>query len=211
MARVTEECGFSAFFRYDHLMAFGGDGLPGPTDSWVTLGGLARETTRVRLGTLVTSMTFRFPGMLAIAVAQVDAMSGGRVELGLGGGWFDREHLAHAVPFPPTRQRLQRLEEQLQILSGMWGTPVGEKFSHKGEHYTVVDSPGLPKPTQRPARRSSSVVPAPESHRSWRPATPTSSTCLSTLWPWPPTATGGSAELASRKAGPRTVSSTRQR
>jgi len=150
VARVTEECGFSAFFRSDHLMAFGGDGLPGPTDSWVTLGGLARETTRVRLGTLVTSMTFRFPGMLAIAVAQVDAMSGGRVELGLGGGWFDREHLAHAVPFPPTRQRLQRLEEQLQILSGMWGTPVGEKFSHKGEHYTVVDSPGLPKPTQRP-------------------------------------------------------------
>src|SRR5437870_7787567 len=149
-AQVTEEVGFGAFFRSDHVMAFGGDGLPGPTDSWVTLGALARETTRVRLGTLVTSMTFRFPGMLAIAVAQVDAMSGGRVELGLGAGWFDGEHLAHAVPFPPTGERMQRLEEQFQILRGMWTTPVGEKFNFKGEHHTVVDCPGLPKPVQRP-------------------------------------------------------------
>jgi len=149
-AQATEECGFDAFFRSDHLMAFAGDGLPGPTDSWVTLGALARETRRVRLGTLVTSMTFRFPGMLAIAVAQVDAMSAGRVELGLGAGWFDGEHLAHAIPFPPLGQRLERLDEQLQILRGMWATPVGERFSFKGEHYTVVDSPGLPKPVQRP-------------------------------------------------------------
>src|SRR5437016_8409763 len=149
-ARVTEECGFSGFFRSDHRMAFAGDGLPGPPASWVTLGALARETSRVRLGTLVTSMTFRFPGMLAIAVSQVDAMSGGRVELGLGAGWFEGEHLAHAVPFPPVRERLERLDEQLQILRGMWTTPAGAKFNYKGEHYTVVDSPGLPKPVQRP-------------------------------------------------------------
>ena len=149
-AQATEECGFDAFFRSDHLMAFGGDGLPGPTDSWVTLGALARETQRVRLGTLVTSMTFRFPGLLAIAVAQVDAMSGGRVELGLGAGWFEGEHQAHAVPFPPLGERLERLDEQLQILRGMWTTPAGQRFNFKGDHYTVVDSPGLPKPAQRP-------------------------------------------------------------
>jgi F420-dependent oxidoreductase-like protein len=150
VAQVAEGTGFSAFFRSDHLMAFAGDGLPGPTDSWVTLGALARETERIRLGTLVTSMTFRFPGMLAIAVAQVDAMSGGRVELGLGAGWFEAEHLAHAVPFPPLGERLERLEEQLQILRGMWSAPLGEKFDHKGRHYKVVNSPGLPKPAQNP-------------------------------------------------------------
>src|SRR2546430_5020376 len=134
-AQATEECGFDAFFRSDHLMAFGGDGLPGPTDSWVTLGALARETQRVRLGTLVTSMTFRFPGPLAIAVAQVDAMSGGRVELGLGAGWFEGEHQAHAVPFPPLGERLERLDEQLQILRGLWTTPAGQRFNFKGDHY----------------------------------------------------------------------------
>src|SRR5438309_3279172 len=149
-AQATEECGFDAFFRSDHLMAFAGDGLPGPTDSWVTLGALARETRRVRLGTMVTSMTFRFPGVLALAVDKVDAMGAGRVEMGLGAGWFDGEHLAHAIPFPPLGQRLERLDEQLQILRGLWATPVGERFSFKGGHYTVVDSPGLPKPMQRP-------------------------------------------------------------
>src|SRR5438132_9991246 len=135
-AQVTEKGGFGAFFRSDHVMAFAGDGLPGPTDSWVTLGALARETSRVRLGTLVTSMTFRFPGMLAIAVSQVDAMSGGRVELGLGAGWFEGEHLAHAVPFPPVGERLERLEEQLRILRGMWSASLGEKFNYNGKHYT---------------------------------------------------------------------------
>src|SRR2546421_10829523 len=97
MAGVTEEAGFSAYFRPDHIMAFTGDGPPGATDSWVTLGALARETTRIRLGTLVTSVTFRFPGMLAIAVAQVDAMSGGRIEIGLGTGWNNAEHTAYGV------------------------------------------------------------------------------------------------------------------
>lgn len=150
VAQVTEDEGFDAFFRSDHLIAFTGDGLPGPTDSWVTLAGLARETSRIRLGTMVTSMTFRYPGMLAIAVAQVDDMSGGRVELGIGAGWFDREHHAHAVPFPPLGERFEQLEEQLQILTGMWSAPVGETFSFAGRHFHVVDSPGLPKPAQRP-------------------------------------------------------------
>src|SRR5580700_2367620 len=101
VAQAAEAGGFDAFFRSDHFLTMGGDGLPGPTDSWVTLGGIARETGRIRLGTLVTSATFRLPGLLAIQVAQVDAMSGGRVELGLGAGWFDGEHTAYGVPFPP--------------------------------------------------------------------------------------------------------------
>jgi alkanesulfonate monooxygenase len=116
----------------------------------VTLGGLARETERIRLGTLVTSATFRLPGLLAVEVAEVDAMSGGRVELGLGAGWFDAEHLAYGVPFPPLGERFERLEEQFAILTGLWTTPIGKKFAFKGRHYTIEDSPGLPKPVQQP-------------------------------------------------------------
>ncbi|MDD9206141.1 LLM class F420-dependent oxidoreductase [Georgenia sp. 10Sc9-8] len=149
LARRTEHLGFSAYFRSDHFMRMGdGDPLPGPTDSWVTLAGLARETSTVRLGTLVTSATFRYPGMLAVQVAQVDAMSGGRVELGLGTGWFGAEHAAYGVPFP--ERRFGPFEEQLEILTGMWGTPVGERFSFAGEHYQLTDSPALPKPVQDP-------------------------------------------------------------
>ena len=151
IAQAAEAEGFDAFFRSDHLMRFDQeDPGPGPTDSWITLAGIARETSRIRLGTLVTSMTFRFPGMLAIEVAQVDVMSGGRVELGLGAGWFDPEHHAHAVPFPPLGQRFEMFEEQLQIVVGLWTTPTGERFSFAGQHYSVVDSPGLPKPAQQP-------------------------------------------------------------
>ena len=150
MAQATEAHGFDAFFRSDHFLAMGGDGLPGPTDSWVTLGAIARETERVRLGTLVTSATFREPGLLAIAVAQVDDMSGGRVELGLGAGWYDAEHSAYGVPFPPTLERMERLEEQYAILTGLWGTPADETFSYDGHHYHLRDSPALPKPVQRP-------------------------------------------------------------
>jgi F420-dependent oxidoreductase-like protein len=148
VARRAEECGFDGFFRSDHYLAMGGDGRPGPTDSWITLGALARETSRIRLGTLVTSATFRFPGPLAISVAQVDNMSGGRVELGLGAGWYEAEHTAYGIPFPPTRERMERLAEQLEIITGLWGSD--EPFSFAGRYYTVVDSPGLPKPTQRP-------------------------------------------------------------
>ena len=150
VARTAEDAGFDAFFRSDHFLAMGVPGEPGPTDSWVTLGALARETSRIRLGTLVTSATFRLPGPLAIAVAQVDAMSGGRVELGLGSGWFDAEHAAYGIPFPPVGERFDRLAEQLEIITGLWGTPPGERYSFAGEHYAVTDSPALPKPVQRP-------------------------------------------------------------
>ncbi len=150
MAQAAEAAGFDAFFRSDHFLTMGGDGLPGPTDSWVTLGAIARETERIRLGTLVTSATFRFPGLLAIEVAQVDAMSGGRVEVGLGAGWYDAEHTGYGVPFPPLGERFERLEEQFAILTGLWDTPVGETFSFDGRHYHLADSPALPKPAQRP-------------------------------------------------------------
>src|SRR3989440_4078953 len=130
IARHAEELGFDAFFRSDHYLTMGGsDGLPGPTDSWVTLGALAVQTTRIRLGTLVTSATFRYPGPLAISVAQVDQMSGGRVELGLGAGWFEAEHKAYAIPFPPTGERFDRLAQQLEIVTGRWRTPPGERVS----------------------------------------------------------------------------------
>ena len=150
VAHAAEELGFDAFFRSDHYLAMSGDGMPGPTDSWVTLGAIARETSRIRLGTLVTSATFRYPGPLAIAVAQVDEMSGGRVEFGLGSGWFEEEHRAYGIPFPPVRERFDRLTEQLAIITGLWATPVGETFNFEGEHYTITDSPGLPKPVQSP-------------------------------------------------------------
>jgi alkanesulfonate monooxygenase len=150
VARTTEECGFDAFFRSDRFLAMGVPGEPGPTDSYVTLAGLARETSRIRLGTLVTSATFRLPGPLAVAVAQVDQMSGGRVEIGLGTGWFQPEHDAYGVPFPALGERFDRLAEQLEILTGLWSTPPGERYSFTGTYYTLVDSPALPKPVQRP-------------------------------------------------------------
>jgi len=148
-ARAAERTGFDAFFRSDHYMRMGaGSPLPGPTDAWTTLAGLARETSTIRLGTLVSSATHRHPAVLAIQVAQVDAMSGGRVEFGLGTGWFEQEHIALGIPFPT--KRFAPFEEQLAIVTGLWATPVGETFSFDGEHYTLVDSPALPKPVQSP-------------------------------------------------------------
>jgi F420-dependent oxidoreductase-like protein len=150
IARHAEAAGFDGFFRSDHYLAMGTDGLPGPTDSWVTLAGLAVQTSTIRLGTLVTSATFRLPGPLAISVAQVDAMSGGRVELGLGGGWFEAEHTAYGIPFPPVGERFDRLAEQLEIITGLWGTPYGATYDFAGTHYRVEASPALPKPVQSP-------------------------------------------------------------
>jgi F420-dependent oxidoreductase-like protein len=152
LARLAEQLGFDAFFRSDHFLVMGDhtDGRPGPTDAWITLAGLARDTSRIRLGTLVTSATFRPPGLLAVSVAEVDAMSGGRVELGLGAGWYEAEHTAYGFDFPPTGERFGRLEEQLAIVTGLWSTPVGAKFSYRGKHYQLSDSPALPKPAQQP-------------------------------------------------------------
>jgi F420-dependent oxidoreductase-like protein len=150
VARAAEDLGFDGWFRSDHYLAMSGDGLPGPSDAWVTLAGLARETRRLRLGTLVSPATFRLPGVLAIQVAQVDEMSGGRVELGLGSGWFRAEHEAYAIPFPEVGERFDVFEEQLEVITGLWATPTGERFSHDGKHYRLVDSPALPKPVQQP-------------------------------------------------------------
>lgn len=151
MAQTAERCGFTAFFRSDHYLRMGNvSGLPGPTDAWVTLGAIARETTTIRLGTLVSAATFRLPGPLAIAVAQVDEMSGGRVEFGLGTGWYEAEHTAYGIPFPALKERFEILEEQLAVITGLWATPEGDTFSYAGTHYQLTDSPALPKPVQRP-------------------------------------------------------------
>jgi F420-dependent oxidoreductase-like protein len=150
VAQTAEELGFGAFFRSDHFLAMGTDGLPGPTDSWVTLGALARETSTIRLGTLVTSVTFRSPGLLAIQVAQVDQMSGGRVELGIGAGWYAQEHAAYGFAFPEPPERFDMLEDQLAIITGLWATDhsPGGGFTYEGKQHSVKDSPGLPKPHQ---------------------------------------------------------------
>jgi F420-dependent oxidoreductase-like protein len=151
LAQRAEALGFGGFFRSDHFLKMGGvSGLPGPTDAWVTLAGLARETSTIRLGTLVSPVTFRTPGLLAVSVAQVDQMSGGRIELGIGAGWYEPEHRAYGFDFPPPPARFDDLTDQLAIITGMWGTPIGETFSYTGKVHSVTDSPGLPKPVQQP-------------------------------------------------------------
>ena len=151
MAKATEQLGFDGFFRSDHYLSMGsGDGLPGPSDAWLTLAALARETSRIRLGTLVTPTTFRQPGVLAISAAQVDQMSGGRLEIGLGAGWFDREHHAYGIPYPEVAERFDRFVEQVEIIDGLLTTPMGETFSYDGTYYRLEDSPALPKPAQSP-------------------------------------------------------------
>lgn len=147
-AQAAERLGFDGWFRSDHYLKMGEhfSGLPGPTDAWTTLAGFARETSRIRLGTLVSSVTYRHPGVLAIQVAQVDRMSGGRAELGLGTGWYGAEHAAYGIPFP--ERRFGILEEQLRIVTGLWSTQDGDTFDFAGRHYTLRDSPALPKPAQ---------------------------------------------------------------
>lgn len=153
VALEAERLGFGAFFRSDHYLHMSGDGLPGPSDAWTTLAGLARDTTTIRLGTMMTSATFRHPGVLAIQVAQVDQMSGGRVELGIGAGWFTQEHEAYGIPFPDTKERFERYAEQLELITGLWATPVGERYTFAGDQYQLTDSPALPKPVQSGGHR----------------------------------------------------------
>lgn len=149
VAQTAEASGFSGFFRSDHYLKMGSvDGLPGPTHAWVTLAGLARDTTSIRLGTLVSPVTFYRPGPLAIMVAQVDQMSGGRVEFGVGAGWFEDEHTTHALAFSPLGERMDMLEEYLTQITGLWSTPVGDTYDHSGRFNQFVGSPALPKPTQ---------------------------------------------------------------
>lgn len=150
VALESERLGFDAFFRSDHYLHMGGVPGPGSTDAWITLAGLARDTTTIRLGTLLTAATFRHPGPLAVSVATVDAMSGGRVEFGLGAGWYEDEHTQFGIPFPTVGERFDRLTEQFEIITGMWDTPVGQTFDHDGAHYRLSGSVALPKPAQRP-------------------------------------------------------------
>jgi F420-dependent oxidoreductase-like protein len=151
LARHAEACGFESLLRADHYRAMSpSPAPPGPTDAWVTLAGLARETRTIRLGTMVNAVTFRLPGPLSIIVAQVDQMSGGRIEMGLGAGWFEQEHVAYGIPFPPAGERLDLLTEQLEVITGLWRTPEGSSFSYDGKHYQLVDAPALPRPVQSP-------------------------------------------------------------
>ena len=180
VARAAEDLGFDAFFRSDHYLKMGDvSGQPGPTDAWITLAGLARDTRTIRLGTLVTSMTFRWPGPLAVSVAQVDEMSGGRVELGLGAGWFENEHKAYGIPFPGSvAERFDRLEEQLEIITGLWATP-GLVFVPGSSLHDRVDHPVFRNPCSGPGRQSSSVVGASSARRASPPDSPPSTTCRS--------------------------------
>jgi len=151
LARATEQAGFDAFFRSDHLLGGNPDNPEyKPTDCWTTLGGLARDTSRVRLGALMTASTFRAPGLLATIVASVDDMSGGRAELGIGAAWYTREHEAFGLPFPAVGERFDRLEEQLAIITGLWQANPDEGFSFSGRHYQVDNNRTPPRVTQQP-------------------------------------------------------------
>ena len=180
VAQAAERLGFDAFFRSDHYLVMGdGDGLPGPTDAWVTLAGIARETSTIRLGTLVTAATFRLPGPLAISVAQVDAMSGGRVELGIGAAWFDDEHSAYGIPFPPVGERFERLEEQLAIVTGLWSAPDGSPTPSRAPTTGWRTARLCPSRCNGRARRSSSAAADRSGPRGWPPPMRRSSTWAS--------------------------------
>ncbi len=151
LAKAAEEGGFDAFFRSDHYLGIDANDVTyQPTDSWTTLAGLAVQTERVRLGTLVNASTFRLPGQLAVEVATVDQMSGGRAELGIGAAWYEREHQYFGIPFPALGERFDRLEEQLAILAGVWDTKPGERFSFEGKYYQVTDCASIPRWASRP-------------------------------------------------------------
>jgi len=195
VAQLTEELGYDAFFRSDHYLTMSGDGLPGPTDAWITLAALARETERVRLGTLVTSATFRLPGPLAIAVAQVDDMSGGRVEL-VSDRLVRRRAHAYGIPFPRWRSVSSAWRSSSRSSPAL-GDPLGEHFSFAGRHYRLDDSPHSRSRGSSPGRRSSSEVPGPTARRVSPPGSPTSSTCRSTGWARQvPSSTGCAAPVA---------------
>ena len=136
VARATEDLGFDAFFRSDHLQRIAdGDPGPGSTEAWVTLAGLARETSGSASGPWCPRRPSA-PGMLALTVATVDAMSGGRVEVGLGSGWFETEHRSFGLDFPPVAERFDVLTEQLEVLTGLWRSAPGATYSFSGRHHS---------------------------------------------------------------------------
>jgi len=151
VARTAEDGGFGAFFRSDHYLKMGDwSGLPAYTDAWTTLAGLARDTTTIRLGTLVTPVTFRPVGTFPAIAAEVDHMSGGRVEVGLGAGWYKDEHDAYGLAFPPVGTRYDLLEDQLAILHGVWSAAPGATFEYEGRTCRVRMQADPLRPAQRP-------------------------------------------------------------
>jgi F420-dependent oxidoreductase-like protein len=150
IARRAEAAGFEHLFRSDHYQSFPGPSGEPTTDAWAVLAGLARETSRIGLGALMSPVTFRHAGNLAKVVTTVDEMSGGRIELGLGAGWNDEEHSQLGLPFPPIEERADMLEEHLAVLRGLWGEPDGWSFD--GRHVTIADSQFYPKPVDKAGR-----------------------------------------------------------
>ena len=146
----AESVGFESFFRSDHYQSFPGPSGEPTTDAWAVLAGLARETTTITLGTLVSPITFRHFGNLAKVVTTVDEMSGGRVEFGLGAGWNEPEHRELGLPFPEIKDRADMMEEQFAVLHGLWGEQDG--WSFQGKHVTIEDASFHPKPVARPGR-----------------------------------------------------------
>jgi alkanesulfonate monooxygenase SsuD/methylene tetrahydromethanopterin reductase-like flavin-dependent oxidoreductase (luciferase family) len=151
VARTAEDCGFDAFFRSDHYLKMGSaNGLPGYTDAWITLAGLACQTRSIRLGTLVSPVTFRAVGTFVVIATQIDQMSGGRVEVGVGAGWYEPEHRAYGVPFPPVGSRYDLFEDQLAILHGVWSAPPGTTFEYTGRTCSVSLEADTLRPVQLP-------------------------------------------------------------
>ncbi|KOV35581.1 F420-dependent oxidoreductase [Streptomyces sp. XY431] len=150
-AREAERLGFDALMTSDHLLRIGdGDPGPGPLHAWTTLAGLARDTERIRLGTMMSAATFHQPAVLALMAAQVDAMSGGRLTLGVGSGWYEREHQAYGLEFPGVAERFDRLEDTLEIVTRLWAAEPGTEVSYQGLRTGIDRCPALPRPVQRP-------------------------------------------------------------
>lgn len=147
LARACEDSGLEGLFRSDHYLSMSDEAHRGALDAWATLSGLAAITSRIRLGTMVSPATFRHPSVLAKMAATADHISGGRVELGLGAGWFDKEHSAYGFDFPETSERMAMLAEQIEIIHGQWSD---DGYSFKGSHYSIDSLNALPKPVQRP-------------------------------------------------------------
>jgi F420-dependent oxidoreductase-like protein len=147
LAAACEEHGVETLFRSDHYISQADEDGNVAHDAWTTLAGLAARTTHLRLGTLVSPATFRLPGLLANAAATVDHISGGRIELGLGAGWMEREHRAYGFPFPETSERLARFAEQLEIVHRLWSDG---RVDFQGTYYSLEDAPAQPKPVQTP-------------------------------------------------------------
>jgi alkanesulfonate monooxygenase SsuD/methylene tetrahydromethanopterin reductase-like flavin-dependent oxidoreductase (luciferase family) len=150
LARRAEAAGFETFFRSDHYASFPGEGDGPTTDAWAVLAGLARETTSIGLGTLVSPVTFRLPGNFIKVVTTVDEMSGGRIEVGVGAGWNEADHLPLGLAFPEIGERADRMEDELALLHGLWTAPDG--WSFEGKHLRVVDGALRPKPVDVPGR-----------------------------------------------------------